>query len=87
MDSLWLNIASILTVFDITKAKGEEGRDIEPDIQWTPNFTRYVSPLMVGGSSYWAMLTLIPSHLIPFKCSIMPRSSEAEKLIRDSELI
>ncbi|KAL4252343.1 cytochrome P450 family protein [Pleurotus pulmonarius] len=64
MDSLWLNIASILTVFDITKAKDEEGRDIEPDIEWTPNFTR---------------------HLIPFKCSITPRSSEREKLIRESE--
>ncbi|KAG9226766.1 hypothetical protein CCMSSC00406_0009664 [Pleurotus cornucopiae] len=66
MDSLWLNIASILTVFDITKAKDKEGRDIEPDIQWTPNFTR---------------------HIIPFKCSIKPRSPEAGKLIRDSELI
>ncbi|KAL4259437.1 cytochrome P450 family protein [Pleurotus pulmonarius] len=64
MESLWLNIASILTVFDITKAKDEEGRDIEPDIKWTPNFTR---------------------HLIPFTCSITPRSSEREKLIRDSE--
>ncbi|KAJ8700702.1 hypothetical protein PTI98_003705 [Pleurotus ostreatus] len=66
IDSLWLNIASILTVFDITKAKDEEEREIEPDIQWTPNFTR---------------------HIIPFKCSITPRSSEAGKLIRDSELI
>ncbi|KAL4261036.1 cytochrome P450 family protein [Pleurotus pulmonarius] len=66
MDSLFISIASILSCFDITKVKDKEGRDIEPDIQWTSGFSR---------------------HIIPFECSITPRSTESIKIIRDSELM
>ncbi|KAL4264719.1 cytochrome P450 family protein [Pleurotus pulmonarius] len=66
MDSLWISIASILAVFNISKAKDEQGRVIEPDLQWAPGFSR---------------------QMVPFKCSITPRSAEAIKLIGDSELV
>ncbi|KDQ25158.1 hypothetical protein PLEOSDRAFT_1057573 [Pleurotus ostreatus PC15] len=66
LDSLAISVASILSCFDITKAKDARGRDIEQDIQWEGGFTR---------------------HIIPFECAITPRSAEAAKLVRDSELM
>ncbi len=42
MDSLWISVASILATFNIEKAKDEQGRDIEPGIQWIPGFSRCV---------------------------------------------
>ncbi|KAL4266770.1 cytochrome P450 family protein [Pleurotus pulmonarius] len=44
MDSLWISMASILATFNIAKAKGEHGRDIEPDIRWIPGFSRHLAP-------------------------------------------
>ncbi|KAJ8690937.1 hypothetical protein PTI98_010555 [Pleurotus ostreatus] len=44
MDSLAISVASILSCFDIAKAKDARGRDIEQDIQWEGGFTRHIIP-------------------------------------------
>ncbi|KAJ8690951.1 hypothetical protein PTI98_010568 [Pleurotus ostreatus] len=44
LDSLAISVASILSCFDITKAKDARGRDIEQDIQWEGGFTRHIIP-------------------------------------------
>ncbi|KAF7372980.1 Cytochrome P450 [Mycena sanguinolenta] len=59
--SLWIVVASILSTFNIDKAIGEDGREIEP--------THEVSPGMI-------------STLLPFKCSITPRSPQAVEVIQ-----
>lgn len=38
--SLFLNIASILATFDIRKALGPDGKEIDPPIEWTSGVTR-----------------------------------------------
>ncbi|KAF9495887.1 cytochrome P450 [Pleurotus eryngii] len=44
MDSISISIASILSCFDIAKARDARGRDIEQDIQWEGGFTRHIIP-------------------------------------------
>ncbi|PPQ79328.1 hypothetical protein CVT25_002558 [Psilocybe cyanescens] len=61
--SVWIAIASLVAVFDITKAVDKHGKVIEPSHEYSPTLIR------------------IPK---PFKCSMNPRSLEAEKLIRAS---
>jgi hypothetical protein len=34
--STFINITNILANFDISKKIGENGKEIEPEIQWTP---------------------------------------------------
>lgn len=84
MDSLWISIASILAGFDIAKAKDEQGQVVEPDIKWAPGFSRYV-PTKFSKAPLWSIYTV--RQMLPFKCSITPRSAEAIKLIGDSELM
>ncbi|EKM77629.1 hypothetical protein AGABI1DRAFT_122003 [Agaricus bisporus var. burnettii JB137-S8] len=61
ISSLYLSIATILSVFRIEKAIDENGHVIVPSKE-------YISSLIL--------------HPTPFKCSIKPRSDEAERLIR-----
>ncbi|KAL4267508.1 cytochrome P450 family protein [Pleurotus pulmonarius] len=44
MDSLHISIASILTVFNIRKARDEHGQVIEPEIEYIPGYTRHIRP-------------------------------------------
>ncbi|KAJ7142248.1 cytochrome P450 [Mycena epipterygia] len=37
MESVWITIASILSVFDITKAIGDDGQIIEPSYEYSPD--------------------------------------------------
>ncbi|KAF8905213.1 cytochrome P450 [Gymnopilus junonius] len=59
--AIWINVASMLAVFDIKKAVDEAGNVIEPSHE------------------YLSGLVCLPK---PYKCSITPRSKEAEELIR-----
>ncbi|KAG9218358.1 hypothetical protein CCMSSC00406_0007271 [Pleurotus cornucopiae] len=59
-DTLWITIASILTVFTISNATDEGGQPIVPDLKYTADLVR---------------------HVLPFKCSIKPRSDKAAELI------
>ncbi|KAK7052987.1 hypothetical protein VNI00_004308 [Paramarasmius palmivorus] len=58
--SVWIVAASILKVFEISKARDEFGNIVEP---------------------LYVPQSLIISTPLPFKCSIKPRSAEAEELI------
>lgn len=40
--SLYLNAATILAVFDISKAVDRDGNEIEPRMKWTHGVTSYV---------------------------------------------
>lgn len=42
MDSLWLVVSSILSVFDITKAKGGDGNEIDVTPAYTDSALWYV---------------------------------------------
>ncbi|KAF7441405.1 hypothetical protein PC9H_001755 [Pleurotus ostreatus] len=44
MDSLQMSIASILTVFNIEKARDNHGQVIEPDIKYISGSTRHIRP-------------------------------------------
>ena len=69
-----------LAVFDITKVV-EDGRVIEPEAEQTSGTVRLVfSPMTMLISVNTAY-----SHPKPFKCSIKPRSAEAEALILGAE--
>ncbi|KAF4581747.1 hypothetical protein EYR40_002763 [Pleurotus pulmonarius] len=62
LDNLWLNLASILSVYTMSKAVDENGQQIEINLEYTADLNR---------------------HVLPFKCSIKPRSYKAEELIRE----
>ena len=42
--TLFLNIATILTVFNISKPVDGEGNEVEPKIEWVNGITSYVIP-------------------------------------------
>ncbi|KAK2460238.1 hypothetical protein APHAL10511_007627 [Amanita phalloides] len=60
-DVLWMMMATVLSTYNISKAKDENGIEID------------INPEFSSG------LTSFPC---PFKCSIVPRSSEAQELVR-----
>jgi len=43
-DSLWLSIASVLSVYDISKAVDETGSPIEPDLEYTSSILSHPKP-------------------------------------------
>jgi cytochrome P450 len=57
-------ISHCLAAFNLRKAKGEDGYEIEPKLGETPE---------------------IVSHVMPFQCTITPRSSEVVNLIQAVE--
>jgi hypothetical protein len=42
LDSLWITVASLLAAFDITKAMGEDGKEIEPSGEYLSGLAWYV---------------------------------------------
>lgn len=44
VDSIWITIASVLSVFEIRKAVGEDGKEITPDGEYHRGFLWYVAP-------------------------------------------
>lgn len=60
--AVWLVIVSVLATFNISKARDDNGNEIEVD-----------------ANAYTDGMT---SHPLPFKCSIVPRSSQAKTQIR-----
>lgn len=43
IDTLWIAMASILAVFDISKALDENGKEITPKVLLEPGTIKYVS--------------------------------------------
>lgn len=80
--SIFLSIASLLYVFDITKARTEDGKEIEPEVEYD-GFIRYVvlPRLDMNGG---LMTMWVGSHPKPFGCRLVPRSREVERLVMQS---
>jgi hypothetical protein len=79
--SVWIAVASIIAAFDITKAIDEHGNAIEPSHEYLSALVWYVDLQPNFQRLYLIFFYSMP---LPFKCSIKPRSKEAENLIRSS---
>lgn len=62
--TIFLTASQCIAAFEISKAIGEDGREVEPELGTTGDFI---------------------SHLLPFQCTITPRSSEYVELIQAAE--
>lgn len=80
LDTIWITIASVLAVYNISKPKDGNGVDIEQSVKFTGVAIRYAAPL---GRQYLGSLTsdIMNSRPEPFKCLFIPRSKEALALI------
>ena len=76
----------ILSVYDISKAVGPDGKPVEPDGECTSGTLRYVYSfnlkVCVNAMVVMSIILSSISHPKPFKYSITPRSEKAEMLIR-----
>ena len=76
-------MVSLLSTFNVGKAKGADGIEIEIDPEaLTGGVIRQVQDLSL--SQYSSDEHHISSAPEPFVCSIVPRSARAESLIRDA---
>ena len=71
-------------VFNISKAKDEMGKEIEPPREFGPGIIRYVKALENRRSATIDSLpsVFIFSHPKAFQCLVTPRSEKAVTLIR-----
>lgn len=74
--TIWLMDAMTLATFDIAMAQDEHGRNIVPEVSYSGGLVR-----CVFFSMRITLIGEIPSHPLPFKCTIKPRSSRAAALI------
>jgi len=83
--TLWVAMASILYTMNLSKATDSAGNVIEPDVKINPDLPtlQYVSCRV---SFFLFVCSPFPRALLPFDCSIKPRSKEAEDLIRSSAM-
>jgi hypothetical protein len=77
--TVWITVASLLAVFNITKAIGEDGKILEPSYEYHSDIVLYVFKL--SGFQTNSKDSRMP---FPFKCSIKPRSKAAADLIRST---
>lgn len=78
-NSIFLAVATMLAVINITKARDEQGKEIIPDVDYR-GFIRY----WINGYARVAVTLIIFSHPSPFKCDIRPRSEAAASLVRQT---
>jgi hypothetical protein len=81
LDTIWIAIASVLSVYNITKAVDKRGNVITPQVKLKPGTVRYVH----ASAEDDALISVI-SHPVPFECAIKPRSAAALALIQHSHL-
>lgn len=76
--SLFLNITSILQTFNITKAIGIDGKEVEPVVAYSSGVTRYVDNILQNRLLAYVLASRVinpmRSHPIPFECKIEMRS-------------
>ncbi|KAG5637844.1 hypothetical protein H0H81_002981 [Sphagnurus paluster] len=81
--AIWIAIASMIATLDISKAVDDNGKIIEPSYEYVSALVRYATyPRAPGFSFLMKNYITVPSSPLPFKCSIKPRSPQAESLIR-----
>ena len=77
--AMFLNLASVLHVFDITPARDEHGRPIKIKPAMTDGFLSYV---FISGLAWLNYVDGANSYPADCRCTIQPRSEEAAALIR-----
>ena len=81
---MWITIASILAAFTVSKAKDENGKDIEIEGDYCDSgLITLVSFLLC---SFRCLNANTIRHKNPFKCSILPRSDTAKRLVQEAKL-
>lgn len=79
MNSIFIGIASMLYLFNISQARDEKGEEVAPEMDFR-GFIRSVH----APEPQAQILTYRNSHPVQFKCNIRPRSLEAAALIVQS---
>ncbi|THH17276.1 hypothetical protein EW146_g3521 [Bondarzewia mesenterica] len=89
LDNLWINIASLLSVYNISKPKDTNGTIIEPEVDFVSSLVKCVILLkcvaVVVDVTIVDDLPYTHSHPKSFKCSLIPRSETALALIKQTE--
>jgi len=85
MDTIWIAIASILSVYNISKAVDDRGNIITPEVKLKPGTIWFVACVFVCSGEPPALISFV-SHPAPFKCQIEPRSKAALALIQHAGL-
>jgi hypothetical protein len=80
LEALWINLATILAVFNIGKSLRENGLVDEPVPEFTTGFVRYVVDYIHALN----ITNCISSHPKPYKCILVPRAREMEDAIRSA---
>jgi hypothetical protein len=86
VDTIWIAIASILSVYNISKAVDDRGNIITPEVKLEPGTIWLVPCVPVTRSVSCASNIALISHPAPFKCRIEPRSRAALALIQHAGL-
>lgn len=81
--SLWMAVMSILAVFNIEHEIGPNGDRIPPKAEYCSGVLRFVFAELL---SLLLIITIYFSEPLPFKCTIKPRSSTHDALIREAQL-
>ena len=85
--SLWINIATLLAVFDITKPLDVEGRRIEPDLECVSSTTvRYVLECSLASISE-STLYHVSSYPKLFRSHFSVRSVQKLELLQSTRSI
>lgn len=82
-EALWIAVASVLAVFNITPAKDAHGELIAASIEPEYGFSSYV--ICSLGSYSHTYPSFLNSSPRPFRCVITPRSAAHAELIVDSD--
>lgn len=77
---MWLLIVNMLATLDISKATDENGDTIEPDVQFNDSVFRCAAAVTIF--VFTAQVFPLYSTPSPFKCTILPRSEQAARLIQ-----
>jgi hypothetical protein len=83
-NSLFITVASVLSVFDISPALGEDGKPVELQALFDGDFFSYV--VYLAWSTKVADTRPSNSRPVPFRASIQPRCREASELILNAEI-
>jgi hypothetical protein len=82
---MWLLMVTMLATLDMSKASDEHGNTIEPDAQFNDSVFRCVSTIGYSHPVRALKNILLYRKPSPFKCSLLPRSKQAVKLIQQME--
>lgn len=83
MNGLFINVASVLHVFDITPPVDEEGQAIKIEPRLTNGLLWYVNPkTLIVLLSHSCSVASYPADC---RCTIKPRSTQAETLILEAQ--